>query len=267
MLRNVFLKTLRDQRRALLWWAVGIVGLAFYLALLYPSIRDNAATYDRILKAMPETLAKTMIGDFGSYGSPEGYLNSSLFFMAAPLLFLIYAISVGSGAIAGEEEQGTLDLLLSNPLPRWRVVVEKFVALVIGTLFLALVQWLGLIVGAVAVNMQISSGRLAEINLSCALLGLAIGTLALAVGCLRGDRSLSVGVASTVGVAAYFLNSLAASVKSLEPYRKLSFFYYFIGADPLKNGLDAGHVAVLVGVTLVLLAVALVVFERRDVAV
>ena len=68
-------------------------------------------------------------------------------------------------------------------------------------------------------------------------------------------------------MVAYFLNALAPLVESLESSRMLSPFYYYIGADPLTNGLNPGHVAVLIGLTAVLLAVALFTFNRRDLAV
>jgi ABC-type transport system involved in multi-copper enzyme maturation permease subunit len=65
-------------------------------------------------------------------------------FFLAPLLFLIFAIGQGSGAIAGEEERGTLDLLLANPRSRVRIVLEKFGALALMTLGLAAMMWAGL---------------------------------------------------------------------------------------------------------------------------
>ena len=69
------------------------------------------------------------------------------------------------------------------------------------------------------------------------------------------------------GRPAYFLNAVAPVVEVLEPFRKLSPFYYYISAEPLRNGLDPAHAAVLIGLTVVLLVVALVAFERRDIAV
>lgn len=81
------------------------------------------------------------------------------------------------------------------------------------------------------------------------------------------QAGLSAGVSSVVAVVAYVLNSLAPIAEGLKPYRKLSLLYYYIGADPLRNGLNLGHAAVLVGVALVLLAIGLFVFERRDVGV
>jgi len=266
MLRNVFLKTLRDQRRAMLWWVISLLALAAYLAVLYPSIA-NTPSYNQMLQAWPKEIVASVMGEFPDYSTPEGYMNSTTYFMMVPLLFIAFTAGLGASAIAGEEEHGTLDLLLANPLPRWRLVLDKFAALAVLTWVLGVALWLGLAAGAAAVDMDLDLGRLAAVTLSAVLLGLAFGALALAVGAVTGKRGLSTALASVVGVAAYFINSLAPVVKGLEPYRKLSLLYYYIGADPLRNGLNLGHAAVLVGVTVVLLAVAVLAFEHRDVGV
>ena len=146
MLRNVFLKTLRDQRRSLLWWGIGLVVLAAFTIAFYPSIA-NAPGFDSILDEMPEALARAFLGEVTDLTSPQGYLNSQLFVFFLPLLFLVYAVGKGSSTIAGEEESGTLDLLLSYPLARWRVVLDKFAAIIAITLVLAFVFWLTLVIG------------------------------------------------------------------------------------------------------------------------
>ena len=61
--------------------------------------------------------------------SPAGYLNSQVYALMAPLVLLIFAIGAGAGAVAGEEERGTLDLLLAHPLRRRDYVVQRFLAL------------------------------------------------------------------------------------------------------------------------------------------
>jgi ABC-2 type transport system permease protein len=266
MLRNVFLKTLRDQRRSTLWWVIGLLALAAYLAVLYPSIA-NTPSYNQMLQAWPKGIVASVMGEFPDYSTPEGYMNSTTYFMMVPLLFIAFAAGLGANAIAGEEEHGTLDVLLANPLSRWRVVLDKFAALVVLTLVLGLALWLGLAVSAAPVHMDLNLGRLAAATLSAVLLGVAFGALALAVGAATGKRGLSTALASVVGIVAYFLNSLAPLVASLQPYRKLSMLYYYIGSDPLRNGLNLGHAAVLVGVSALLLVLAMLVFQRRDVGV
>ena len=266
MLRNVLLKTLRDQRRALLWWGLGLVGVAIMTLLFYPSLRDTPELND-IFEQMPEALSRAFLGEFTDLTSPEGFLNTQVFVFFGPLLFIIYAVAFGSGTIAGEEARGTLGLLLSNPVARWKVLTQKFGAMAIATLLLAVIFWAGLALGAILVDMEISFIRLAIATFSAALLGLAFGALALALGCLRGNRGLSLGGASALAVVTYLLNSLGPAVDAVQPFTRLSPWYYYISADPLTNGLNLAHATVLIGLTVVALAVALVTFERRDLAV
>jgi ABC-2 type transport system permease protein len=47
----------------------------------------------------------------------------------------------------------------------------------------------------------------------------------------------------------------------------LSPFYYYSSADPITNGLHIGHAGVLLATTAVLLAIAVVTFNRRDLGV
>ena len=265
MLRNVFLKTLWDQRRSLIWWAIGLVLFTVLNVLFYPSFKDQSAFNE--LLGEEDSIVRAFAGDVDDFTSPEGFLNSQMFFLMVPLLLLVYGITRGSGDIAGEEERGTLDVLLSNPLTRFQVLVQKFAAMIATIFLLALVIWASLAVGALLVDMDISFVRMAEATLSAALLGVAFGSVALTLGSAFGKRGMSIAVAGAIAVVAYFLNSLKPIVDGIEPFSRVSPFYYYIEADPLSNGLDLVHAAVLVGMTIVLVAIALVTFERRDLAV
>ena len=106
---------------------------------------------------------------------------------------------------------------------------------------------------------------MAEVTLSALLLGLLYGTFALFVGATKGSRSLSIGVSSAVGIAGYLVNVLFPIVDRLEPFQKLSPFYYYMDTDPLSNGLDFTHVGLLIVATAILLPLSIVMFERRDI--
>jgi ABC-2 type transport system permease protein len=237
--------------------------LSLWVIALYPAIGES---YADILEDMPASLS-IFIGDVVDIGSPAGYLSTEMFAFLVPLIFLMLTLGFGSSAISREEEQGTLDLLLSNPIARWRVVLEKFLALIVISLLLGLALWLGLAIGAAMVGVDISYVRMAEATFSGVLLGLAYGALALALTCATGKRFIAVGVAGALAVAGFLLDGFASLVDWLEPYRVLSPFHYYSGAEPLVNGLDPVHAAVLAGLTLLLAAIALFTFERRDLAV
>lgn len=265
MLRSVFGKVVHDQWRMVLGWAA-FAGIwpAMYVAL-YPSI-GALGEMQKMLEKMPPGIREFFASASLDLGSPEGFLNMELFTFVAPLLVLAYTVVVAGGATAGEEESGTLDLLLANPVPRWRIVVEKSIAFVIGTIVIGIGMWIGAAVGAAAVNIQLDMWLIGQAIASAVLLGYALGGLALAIGAFTGRRWLAASVALMVAIAGFFLNGLGALVDWLEPWRPLSPFYHYIANDPLTNGLDIGHVLVLVAWAVIGGIVAVIAFERRDLA-
>ena len=262
---DILLKTLRDQQRGLAWWFVGIVTLMLVTVLLYPSI-GAAPEMELLFEDLPPAV-QVFIGEVADITSPEGYLNSQLFALVVPILFMIYCIAQGSGAIAGEEAAGTMDLLLANPVPRSVLVLEKFGAMLAGGVVLGLANVVGIVAGAVIVDMEIGYGRVSETTLGALLVWYLFGALALLLGAWTGKRGLSIGVSVGVGVATYLLDGFALLVSWLEPYRYLSPFHYYTNNDPLTNGLDPLDSLVLIAVTGIFLAGAVFTFQRRDVQV
>jgi beta-exotoxin I transport system permease protein len=261
---SVFLKTLRDARRGFAWWSVGLVGLTAMMVSVYPSVHENAAL-NKLVRDYPKALRGFLgLGGALDYTSASGYLSIELFSFVVPLLLIIAAIAAGSGAIAGEEERGTLDLLLSLPVTRTRVVLEKLSALAVELAALGLVLWLALVVGARSAGMEIGAGKLAAATVNAVVLAIVYGALALLLGCATGRRGASIGVAAAAAVGAYVLNSLAPLAHVLAGGRKLSPFYYYAAHNPLRVGLEPLHLLVLVAAAAVLSAAAVAGMRGRD---
>ena len=264
MLSNVFFKSLRDERWAMGWWASGLSLLAAMLIAIFPTFRGTD-DFNRLVEAYPENL-KALFGftELMDITSAVGFLNAELFAFMAPLLFVIHGVVLGSGAIAGEEGRGTLEILLTEPIARGKLVAQKFAAMITATAVLALVLWIVLVIGSLAVDMDVSALRLAAATFSVMLLGVTFGALALAAGCFTGSRSTSVAVVAAVAVGTYFLNAASGIVGYMQPAKWLSPFYYYNGADPLANGLNPAHAAVLLATIAVLLGAGYVGLRTRD---
>jgi ABC-2 type transport system permease protein len=261
----IVVKTLRDQRRALAGWAIGMAALVLLYASFYPSVRSNAETLNTYIESLPEAL-RNIVGRSGDISSSVGYVRSEIFSTMGPLLLLILAIGAGARAIAGEEERRTLDLLLANPVRRRTVVLQKFWAMVASTSGVGLVLWVSIVVFGPAFGLHIALVDVAAAVVSTIALAVSFGSIALAVGCWRGRRGVAVAASTSLAVAAYLLNILAPSVDGLSRYQVLSPFYHYIDYDPLRTGFSALHLFVLVAIAAVALALALLGFERRDLA-
>lgn len=265
MTATIAAKTLRDQRRGLIGWAIGMTGLVLMYSSFFPSIQANAAKLNDYMKSLPEAV-RNLVGQSGGLATSTGYLRGEIFGTLGPLLLLILAIGAGSRAVAGEEEAHTLDLLLANPVNRRDIVLEKAGAMVLAVAAVGAVLWLAIVVVGPLFGIHVSFANLAATCLSAVLLAIAFGSLSLLVGCITGRRSLANAVSATIAVVMFLLNILAPSVTSLEPAKLASFFYYYLAHDPLRTGVWVPGVLVLLGASALAVAAAAVVFERRDLA-
>jgi len=266
MLRNVYAKSLRDMRRSIVWWSLGLIAMTALMIAVYPTVRDNP-DLNKLVENYPDALkAFIAFGGELDYTSGAGYLGSELFAFMVPLLLAVAAIGAGARATAGEEEAGTIDLLLANPVSRRRLIVEKTAALATEVALLALVLWISLLVGVEIVGMEVSVANLAAATFAAALLAFSFGAIAVLAGSISGRRSVAIGVPAAVAVAAYLVSSLGSLVGSLEFARKASPYYHYVASDPLRHGLDLVHVGFLLGIGIIAIALAVLAFERRDLA-
>lgn len=263
---DILRQNLRGGRRGFVWWTIGLVAYVTLIAAVWPSVRDNPALV-KLHETYPESLkAFVSFGGEFDFGTPTGYLGAELFSLMVPLLLLVAAIGAGARLLAGEEEQGTLDLLLSQPVARARVAVEKLAALCLELVGLGAVLLLALWIGTSAASMDIAVANLLSAVTGAVLLALAYGALALLVGAATGHRARAIAVASGLAVAAYLVNALAPLVDALDSVRPASPWYHYAASDSLRSGLELGHTLVLAGVLVVVGALVPLVFARRDLA-
>jgi ABC-2 type transport system permease protein len=265
MLNNIFLKTLRDQRRSLLMWGAYLIVLGVIMALFYPTISKMTA-FNQYLSQLPEGMKEMFGTGIIDYTTPSGYFSTELFSLMVPLLLLVFGIGFGANTIAGEEEKGTLGFLLTNPVPRWRVVADKFSVLVVSIFVLGFLFWAGLAVTVSAMSINISILKLAEATIGACALALVFAAVAFLAGCVKGSKGTSMGVASGLAVLTYLLNTLGGLVNWLKDYRFLSPFYHYMEPDTLNNGLSPVHLLVLLGLVIIFFAFSIPAFIRRDIA-
>jgi ABC-2 type transport system permease protein len=256
-----------EQRRALLWWTLGIVGFVAITIAFFPSLKGSASELQDYLEQLPESLRNLFVGTETDITSPIGYLNSQVFAGNGAIVFLVFAIGAGARAIAGEEEKGTLELLLATPVTRRTVVLQKFWAMTVALAALALVLYVMLIATGRPVGLTVSPVDLLAATVHQYVFALGFGAIALAIGCLRGRKGLAIGLTTSIAVVAFLLNGLAPLADATAWMRFVSPFYYANGSIPLRNGFAPDHLALLVAIVVVAAVGAVWAFERRDLAI
>ena len=251
----------RVDGRSLGWWSLGLIAIALMYLAFYPSIAENAKVYDEITKSLPEALRGLTAAD---YSSPKGYLQTEFFGTMGFIILLVFFVGRGVGAIAGDEERGRSELTLAAPVSRQRYVLERVLAMVLEGVLAWVLLVVGLLVLGPLFDLVVGFGPLAAAAASAVTGALVFGLIALFVGAATGRHSLALGVGAAFAIAGFLYTLLSPIAKTLESLQFLSPCRQAIGYAPLINGMRWDQFAILIGECLVLIALSVWAYCRRD---
>jgi len=257
---HISVKTASEHQGVLVVSAASMFSmLGLLMGPLYKAMESSMAQFADVL---PEAMMAYFGG--GDFTSPEGFYQIETFGLMAPIAVMVVTIVVGAKAMAGEEVRRTMGLLLANPIPRSRVVLEKALTMVAFAVIVGVSTFAGVAGGSLIAGLGISMADIAATCLLVTLLGLVFGALALALSAACG--SVKVANYATIGAAftLHLLNGLLPLNDDLAGWARWSPFHYYLSSDPLKNGMHWGHATVLAGLVVVLVAMAVGLFDRRD---
>ena len=239
---------------ALMFFVMGVM-----IGPMYGLFDDALAEY---MDELPEVLLALFGG--GDMSTPEGWYQAETFGMVAPIAVMVVTVAIGARALAGEEEHRTMGLLLANPIKRSTVVYQKTFAMVLYAFAVGFATFAGVAVGSLLGGLDMSIGNIAATSLLVTLVGSVFGAFALALSAATGRVNVAVYGAVGAALVLYVLNALLPFTDKLVGFAKWSPFYYYLSSDPMMNGMNWGHGAVLIGLTVVLIGLSVVLFQHRD---
>lgn len=255
----------RDRTRALIGWCLGIAAYVALLAAIFPSL-EGSAELDELAENYPEALRALFGLSEVNLTTGPGYFDTELFSLMLPLLAIVLAIGSGSRTIAGEEEAGRLELLLSYPVRRRDAVVMKGLAVGVEIAIFVAAAFAALALANSSLGLDFDLARLAGGMLGVGLLALLHGWLAVAVGAAHPSRALAIGVPAAFAALGYLVGGLHDIASWLDPFRFVSSFWW-IGQSPLSTGVDPGGFAVVALAAAAALGAGALLLERRDLQV
>ncbi|NKB91275.1 MAG: ABC transporter permease subunit [Candidatus Nanopelagicales bacterium] len=258
---SLLVSDLRLRWRSLLWWTVGVVLLSTLVSSFYKSIAGDTA-YEEVFSSLPESL-QGLIGG-ADLGTPVGYLSAEMYSFFMPAVLLVFAIGRSTSTLAGEEEDHTLDLLLAQPISRTALYVQKVVGVALGIAVLAIAVAVPVIALADWSELKVPAANLWAATAQLFAFVLFLGMLAMTVSASMGRRAAGVGVAAGLAFVTYLLDGFGKSIEWLEPWRVLTPWYWYDVGEALAESMPWTSFAVLLGATLIVGALGLWGFNRRN---
>lgn len=264
MLR-LLLQELRFRRNAIIGWAIGLTFLPAIYVGIYPQFQEDLAGMGDILDLQ---IYQAMGMNFGTF---EDWIASTVINIV-PILVAIYAVIDGTGTLAGEEEDGKLELVVALPIPRWQIVTVKAVAHGIALILILLLVGITTTIVFLAIESQVET-TLVWTDILWGLLYtwpivMAVGMISLFLGTFAPTRRTAALIGAVIVIVSYFGSNLSSQVSTLGTIQPLFLFHYLDSTARLfEIGPQASDVLFLLGVALVAFIYAIVFFQMRDITV
>lgn len=251
------------------WIFSTLVIAAFqFLILKVVTTIDYSGMMSFLLQQLPKNI-QTMIGeDFISLYTVEGAAALGLNHPLVLAVLSIGAIVIAVRHIAGEAETGTLELVLSFPVSRTRLLLNLWTAAAL-YLFFIVVLAVSASLAAIHIYHSLTAGLFVKmITIGCNLWLLFVFvmsfTLLLSSFGKEGSKAgIRVAGITLVFYLFHYLSSLWEALAFTKPF---NFFTYYQPEDLMTGRRSFSlHAAVLLSLILICLAVSLVQFNRRDI--
>lgn len=254
-LRSVYARSLGMLAWPTLWWTLGIAGFGGWMVVVVVQTESKLRV---LLQSSPTLQAIVKAG--GGDATTNASILSALFIFL-PLMLMAFAVTQAN-RWAADEEDGRLELVLSTPQPRLRVLLGRFAALSTSTVVIAVLTLVATAITSAATGLKLDQGNLAAATLSMIPLGLLVA----AVGYLFSgwlSTALETGLLSFLLVIWFVLEYIGPDLHFPDATLRLSAFYYY--GTPLLHGLPVLDTLGVVAVAIAALAMASARFVRKDI--
>jgi len=253
-------------RRRVRGSAVLTAGLAVLVALyvyMFPSI-SSQVDLDEYVQSFPPAMREA----FGveSLGTIEGFLAAELYAFGWVLLLGLYLAYSAASLIADDVEDDRMDVLLSLPVTRSRLLLEKFSSLLVPVLVVNLVTPAVVYLGVLAIDESIAVGDLAMVHLLSVPYLLTTAGVGLAASVVFDRTSLAQRAGMGVVFGLFLVESVVAGTDfswlgAISPTR-----YYDPTAILVHSEWDLAGAGILLVAAAVLVLASREYFRRKDVA-
>jgi ABC-2 type transport system permease protein len=251
--------SLRGRYRSIIIWGVALGGLGALYVALYPAM---SALLQQYMEQAPEQMQQFMGGLQGNI-SIQQWLEMEFLNVLIPVALPFMLVILGARTVAGNEERKTLDLLLSNPVPRWHITGGALATMGISAAAVLIVTWILTYIAVPIAGVDLGPGALASALASLWPFCMLFGALSLLISALVRRNVFAITIPAVILVATYVINGLSEATESMRPLRYVSLLFYL--GHPLQGDFPWAAVLGVLAATCVLVVLAATAFARRDI--
>jgi len=263
---KITIQTIKDNMKATIIFALLFSAMAAMYSSFYPQFKELLA--DMANDPNFSNMLVGFTGGSGDFVSYIGFLNLELYSIFFVLILGIIIGFIAATIISKEIESKTMDLLMSNPVSRKQIIIERFLGLVPMILIIDFITMISVYGVSVAIGENMNFLNLFIAHLYAVPYFLAVIGIALLISTIFDEKMKSSIIMIAVLVGMFFIEYMSHFAQDAKSIGLISLTHYFKPYDALKSGVvDANGVIVLLGVTIVTLIISIIYFDKKNIKV
>jgi len=248
-----------DRRRSVWAWGIPLGLMSAFIVAIFPSVETSIS---KAVEGYPQGLKEAF--GIGELSNVEQYLQAEMLSLIVPLALGYLAVRAVASGLTGAAETGGLDILLSSPVSRTRLVAAGFLATAVELALVLLLTGVLTGIGSLLAGAGLAAGPATAGFANVWPLALLFAGLGI-VACEFSLRtSVVTGAVAGVLVAMYVIDLVGKLDPSVSGVRYASVFRYYGSA--IEDGIEP---IAFCGVTVAAVLLAVLggwLFERRDIS-
>jgi len=256
----------RNRKSTMLWTSI-LLSYNVCMLLLYPSmvgpLKDS-------MNVMIQSFPKEMIAAFGldkvSMTEMLGFYNTYCYLLVT-ILGGIFAVIQGSSILSKEEDEKTIEFLLSKPVSRNNIITSKIFAVLTNLVILNTIISVISFVTIELVNKESYNRRVLLLlfiapifmQITFAAIGLIIS-----IFIVKARINFPTGVGIVLGC--YFISIIATISSKADFLKYFTPFKYVDGADIItKQAIEPIYLIIMAIVTLTCVIATYIIYNKKDI--
>lgn len=261
---NIYIRELKAHRKSLIIWCAAMIFLIIASMGKYSAgAGAGAGSFNEIMGKMPESL-QNLFG-VGVFDLSKALDYIGVLFLYIALVAVIHAAMLGSGIISKEEQDKTVEFLMTKPVSRQQIITSKLLSALTIILVLNVVTY----VTTFSMLSYFSKDEPFAANLFKLMLALfALQLLFTALGAfcaaLISRPKLSSAIATGILMLMFMLSIIVDIAGNVDFLRFYTLFKYYDAKDILKRGYDIVYPIISVVLLVVLTSGTYYFYKKRD---
>lgn len=261
---NIFLREMKDHRKSLIFWCIGILFMVGAGMMKFEAYATTGQSINDLINQMPQSV-RSILG-FGSFDLTKasgfyGMLSLYLIIMAA-----IHAALIGADIISREEQDKTAEFLFVKPISRTKIITYKILAGITNLIIFNLVTLFSsiAIVGAYSKGENIT-GDIVNVMIGMFILQLIYLFLGTGIAAISNKPKRAAAFSTAILLVTFILSMMIDITDKLENLKYLTPFKYFEAKNVMYGGgFDPVFIILSVVIILIFGTGTYVFYKKRD---